>query len=710
MDYDIIIIGCGPSGLAAGIYAARRNLKTLILGEVLGGQMSWAPSVENYPGTNPISGMKLAEKMKKQVVKFGCKFKTAKIVGLDLKNEVKKVKTTEDEYSAKAVIIATGSHHRKLEAEGEDKFIGKGVSYCAICLHPEEGVIANSNIVPIQDLKNETKILTLDGRYHKVRELNKRWYDGNLLSIKTRFSSEEVLLTPNHPVLKLNVSKGTGCNYWKNFTFSKPEWIEAGSLQKNDVLVYPIIKDTKDVKKINISELLDVNVAKKTVFNNIETHSSVRIPDAIKINNEFLRLVGYFLSDGCIMKQGVVFYFNKKEENYVNDLKNIVRKLFKLKTSIKYVNNVCKISVYSTIIRDMFEKLFCKYSYNKCLPQWIITLPIEKQSELIKGFWRGDGGITKKEFILVTNSRKLTYQLRDILLRLGIIPSIQKLNKEILNEKIHKIGERRIEFKHDKYQIYIGGCSLGIMSKITGVKHPKIENRKRICRHAWIKEGKLLLPIRQIKKINYNGYVYNVTLNGNPTYVAKNFIVHNCDMPLFKDKKVAIIGGSDTAVKSAIYASDIASEVYLIHRKDQFRAEEKNVENLKKTKVKIIWNSIVDKIEGDKLVKKIIIKNVNTNETKELEIDGVFIEIGEIPTTEIVKAAGIEINEKNFIKVDNNFQTNISGVFASGDVSGSLAQIVVAAATGAEAATNAYLFLKGGFYGEKKPLDYGEKR
>ena len=183
-----------------------------------------------------------------------------------------------------------------------------------------------------------------------------------------------------------------------------------------------------------------------------------------------------------------------------------------------------------------------------------------------------------------------------------------------------------------------------------------------------------------------------------------------CDMPLFKDKKVAIVGGSDTAVKSAIYASDIASEVYLIHRKDQLRAEEKNVENLKKTKVKIIWNSIVDKIEGDKFVKEITIKDVNTNETKEMEIDGVFIEIGEVPTTEIVKAAGVEINEKNFINVNDKFETNLVGVFAAGDVTGSFAQIVVAAAEGAEAATNAYLFLKGGVYGEKKPADYGEKK
>jgi len=183
-----------------------------------------------------------------------------------------------------------------------------------------------------------------------------------------------------------------------------------------------------------------------------------------------------------------------------------------------------------------------------------------------------------------------------------------------------------------------------------------------------------------------------------------------CDMPLFKDKKVAIIGGSDTAVKSALYASEIASEVYVIHRRDQLRAEEFSQERLKRTGVKFIWNSTVDRIEGDKFVKKIIIRNVNTNETSELEVDGIFIEVGEIPTTEIVKAAGVEVNDKNFVKVNENLETNIPGVFAAGDVTGSLAQIVTAAAAGALAATNAYLFIKGGFYGERKPLDYGAKK
>lgn len=313
-EYDIIIIGAGPAGLGAGLYAARRNLKTLILSENIGGQMSWAHIIENYPGVEPIAGMELAVRMKNQAEKFGCEIKIETVIGLDLKNEIKKVKTRENTYQAKVVILATGSHYRKLEAEGEEKFIGKGVSYCSVC-----------------------------------------------------------------------------------------------------------------------------------------------------------------------------------------------------------------------------------------------------------------------------------------------------------------------------------------------------------------------------------------------------------DGPLFKGKKVAVIGGSDSAVTSAIYLSGLASETYLIHRRDQLRAEEANVEHLKKMSVKIIWNSVVDKIDGDKLVRKIIIKDVNTNETREIKLDGVFIEAGEVPTTEIAKTAGIEVNEKNFIKVNEKFETNIKRVYAIGDVTGVFAQIVSAASDGAKTATNAYLDLKGGVYG-KTSVDYGEKK
>lgn len=168
-----------------------------------------------------------------------------------------------------------------------------------------------------------------------------------------------------------------------------------------------------------------------------------------------------------------------------------------------------------------------------------------------------------------------------------------------------------------------------------------------------------------------------------------------CDGPLFKKKRVAVVGGGDSAVQAAIYINNLASEVYLIHRRGELRAEAANQQKLlNETKVKILWDTEIDEIIGDNFVRKIRIRNNKTNETKELELDGLFIEIGYIPSSELLKTAGIEVDEKGFVKTNKKQETNIPGVFAAGDITGSLAQITMCVGEGSEAATEAYYYLR----------------
>jgi len=133
--WDLIIIGAGPAGLTAGLYAARSGLKTLVLEEkVPGGAIIDTPLVENYPGFESISGHDLADKMAKQCKKAGAKInELEKVVDLDLKGEKKVVKTNRTVYTASAVIVASGSHYRTLGVPGETEFRGRGVSYCTLC-------------------------------------------------------------------------------------------------------------------------------------------------------------------------------------------------------------------------------------------------------------------------------------------------------------------------------------------------------------------------------------------------------------------------------------------------------------------------------------------------------------------------------------------------------------------------------------------------
>ena len=132
--YDVAIIGGGPAGLTAGLYAARSNLKTVIIERGLpGGQMQNTLDIENYPGFKHILGPDLSAHMHQQTVELGVEWKTAEVTGVKLTGQPKVLEMGSDEIQAKSVIIASGALPKYLEVPGEKEFQGKGVSYCATC-------------------------------------------------------------------------------------------------------------------------------------------------------------------------------------------------------------------------------------------------------------------------------------------------------------------------------------------------------------------------------------------------------------------------------------------------------------------------------------------------------------------------------------------------------------------------------------------------
>ncbi len=136
--YNVIIIGGGPAGLTAGLYASRARLKAILLeAMIVGGQMVTTDIVENYPGfAQGISGAELTAIMEEQAKRFGLTMETEEVTGLDVAGDKKKVKTAGKEYRADTIIICTGTEYRKLGIPGEAEFTGRGVSYCATCDGP----------------------------------------------------------------------------------------------------------------------------------------------------------------------------------------------------------------------------------------------------------------------------------------------------------------------------------------------------------------------------------------------------------------------------------------------------------------------------------------------------------------------------------------------------------------------------------------------
>jgi thioredoxin reductase (NADPH) len=168
-----------------------------------------------------------------------------------------------------------------------------------------------------------------------------------------------------------------------------------------------------------------------------------------------------------------------------------------------------------------------------------------------------------------------------------------------------------------------------------------------------------------------------------------------CDGFFFQDQRLIVVGGGDAALEEGIFLTKYASEVYLVHRRDQLRASQIMQERaFKNDKIKFIWDTVVEEIEGDnEKVTGALLKNVKTDEKQVFPIDGVFIFIGHIPNTEMFNGT-IEMDEQDYIVVDKMQQTNIEGVFAAGDVHDHVfRQAITAGGAGAAAAIAAEKFI-----------------
>lgn len=162
-----------------------------------------------------------------------------------------------------------------------------------------------------------------------------------------------------------------------------------------------------------------------------------------------------------------------------------------------------------------------------------------------------------------------------------------------------------------------------------------------------------------------------------------------CDGFFFKNKAVVVVGGGNAALTDALYLKSLGCEVTLIHRRDDFRAEHYLKEAVKHEAIPVLWNSVVEEIRGDEAVTGVLVKNLKEGATREIRTDGVFIAIGEKPNTELAASIGVALAD-GFIVVDRHGRTNIPRVYAAGDVTGGVRQIVTAVSEGATAALAAF--------------------
>jgi thioredoxin reductase len=705
-DYDTIIIGAGPAALTAAVFTARAKLRTMLIGLPGKSQLHYAQNVGNYIGMDGMSGPEILEKGIEQIRKYGAEFLEKEVVHVVKNGEEFTVKTADSKtHSSKTVIIASGMAIRLPGIKNDQALLGKGVHTCVACLTPDSKVLTNPDAKQIHEIKLGDKVIGADGNYHECKARVEKDYAGQVVIIQSRFQPELIRLTPEHLVLaakKLPVALGSAVQYAKmKYGNRWPEamrakgivqtWIPAGNLSKGDFLFYPVLKNTEKIKTIKISDYVDCIVENGIAKTNYQTHSSVQINNEIVVSKYLLRLFGYYLAEGCATGHNLQFDFSTEETEYCNDVKNIIKKVFGLKTISRQIGSgsVTRLVCSSTLMVKLFRKLFGSGAHKKRLPNWIMILPTELQGELIKGFWRGDGCLKEKGLNFVTTAYSLATQFRIILLRLGVVASIYVVKPG----KSNILAGRKIiskHVKHVKYEIEIHSRPWLLRAcQILDIKHPWLKRVKSNINHAWFYGDYLVVPIKSVKLEHYSGKVYDLSIEGSHSYTTPAACVHNCDGYPYKNKKVAVIGNGNHAAEEAIELLALTKDVTVISNGKEFEISNELMKECEKGKVKFSKDKVAE-FKGEKWLEGVVMKDGST-----AKYDGVFLALGGVTSLTFAQKLALDTTPEGFLVIDKDGKTAIEGCYAAGGCTGGNQQIAKSAGEACNAAIAVIKRVKG---------------
>lgn len=381
------------------------------------------------------------------------------------------------------------------------------------CVLPFVNVWSNPSLIPIQELKNNQLVFSHDSKYNLITQIHSRNYKGKAIVIKNRLGKLSV--TPEHLFLSMKVPKTDYYLRTKNKRTLPIGWYHAEDLQKGDILLYTILKKTKDIKTIKVN-------IKKFKYD----FRSKPLPSNVKVDENFLRLAGYFIAEGHstteITRSSVSFALHIKEKDIASDIVNTIKKIFNLDTRIIEIEdkNSMRLIISSSILARFFLSLFGSNAENKHLPHDFLFLPLKKQKSIIYGLWRGDGYVNinrkgpRAEFSTI--SYLLAQQLKTLLLRQGIVCSLYMENGK----------ERKGVYHQTAYRIHIGEKnSLEKICEILGINWKSQNNGQK---KSWISDNYLFTPITKMEFQNYIGPVHNLEVKNSKSFVTDCATLHNC--------------------------------------------------------------------------------------------------------------------------------------------------------------------------------------
>lgn len=394
--------------------------------------------------------------------------------------------------------------------------------HCFGCFLPGTLIKTERGFHPIEKIQLGQKVLTHKGRYMPALQ-TLRTYKGKIIDFKVRKSNQTLSLTPDHKVFVIKTKhcpyksrktricqwncKKKGCpQFYKDYKIEK---LPASELSKDDFLLYPINQRIKDV------EIVDLEKYYTRRESNFGPDIN-EIPTKIRVDEKFLKLIGYYIAQGSSHRAYIRFSLGDHEKSFAKEIKTLIRDLFGIKTSIhkrKGGRTGLEISACNSKLSNIFENLCGKGTENKHIPFELQYLPPEKQKIILDAIWKGDrtqGEVPKckrKRYykVIGTTSLILAEQLRDILLRLKITPGFYSQEEKVDKKGVHHKKSFQIEWQENY-----------ILHFTYFYKDP--ENNVLY----WA------LPIKEIKKRYFEGDVYNLTVAKDHSYVATNFVVGNC--------------------------------------------------------------------------------------------------------------------------------------------------------------------------------------
>lgn len=420
-----------------------------------------------------------------------------------------------------------------------------------VCLLPDERLHKNSECVQISKLEKGKKILTHSGYYETIKGKYSRKYVGKIIRLKDGLGS--INLTPEHLVYAIKIPRGWKYLRNKGKRVLIPAWYHVKDLVKGDIALYPILKEEKDVK------FLEINISKPKY-----DFKSRVLPKKVPLDSDLLRLFGYFLAEGNIQekpcKTYISFTLNIDEKNIVEDIKDITSRLFNIDVKIvkRPKRKTANVFLYNAQLARWFKSLFGNGAEHKKLPDFLMYLPIEKQKSLILSLWKGDGYVNLKRAAprggYTSISYQLAQQIKTLLLRQNIVPSIY-IDKE---KKVKGVNHKKA------YRIHVGQRkSLKKLCKILNLDYnPK--SYESIT--SWFDESFLYIPITKKEIFEYSGIVNNLEVSNIHSFVSEGFCLHNCGdiMHIYikvKDSKIDDIKFKTFGCAAAISSTDVVCEL-----------------------------------------------------------------------------------------------------------------------------------------------------